>query len=68
MNKQEPSGRAERRSAERYKVNLRIQLMRAGTPEVQGAVTDLSPDGCFVESEVEVGEDELIKLRLDIPG
>jgi hypothetical protein len=51
------------------KVNIRIQLMRADSPEVGGVVTDLSPGGGrFVESGVEVGDDELVKLRLDIPG
>lgn len=54
------AGGAERRADERFKVNFRIQLMRAESSEVEGVVTDLSPGGCFVESEVRVQEDDLV--------
>ncbi|MBV9928106.1 MAG: PilZ domain-containing protein [Acidobacteria bacterium] len=67
-NKAKAAGGAERRSDERSKVNFRIQLMRADSLEVEGVVTDLSPGGCFVECGAEVGEDELVKLRLNVPG
>ena len=68
MDKVGPAGGAERRADERFKVNIRIQLMRADCPEVEGTVTDLSPGGCFVESDVKVQEDDLVKLRFDLPG
>ena len=68
MNKVGPSGGAERRADERFKVNFRILLMRADSTEVEGVVTNLSPGGCFVESEVKVQDDDLVKLRFDLPG
>jgi hypothetical protein len=68
MSKGVLGGRGERRSAERLKVNSRIRLMRADSPEVEGTVTDLGSGGCFVESGVKVREDDLVKLRFDIPG
>ena len=68
MNKAGSTGGTERRSDERSKVNFRIQLMRDDSTEVEGVVTDLGPGGCFVESGVAVREDELIKLRLEIPA
>ncbi|MDQ3919508.1 MAG: PilZ domain-containing protein [Acidobacteriota bacterium] len=67
MNRPGPGG-GERRSEGRFEVNFRIQLMRADSPEVEGVVTDLSAGGRFVESEVEVREGDLVKLRLDLPG
>ncbi len=42
--------------------------MREESPELEGEVTDLSAGGCFVESEEEVREDDLVKLRFDLPG
>lgn len=68
MNKVGPGGGAERRADERFKVNFRIQLMRAESPEVEGTVSDLSAGGCFVESDVNVREDDLVKLSFDLPG
>lgn len=68
MSKGVLGGHGERRSGERLKVNFRIQLVRADCPEVEGVVTDLSPDGCFVKSKVEVQEGDLVKLRFDVPG
>lgn len=68
MNKVGSAGGAERRADERFKVNFRIQLMRGDSPEVEGTVSDLSPGGCFVESDVRVQEDDLVKLRFDLPG
>jgi hypothetical protein len=68
MNKVGSAGGVERRADERFKVNFRIQLMRADSPEVEGVVTDLSTTGCFVESDVQVREDDLVKLRFDLPG
>jgi len=58
----------ERRADRRYKVSLRVNLMREESPEIEGHVTDLSAGGCFVESELEVRDGDLVKLRLDIPG
>ena len=58
----------ERRADSRYKVSLRVNLTREETPEAGAEVTDLSVGGCFVESEMEVREGDLVKLRLDIPG
>ena len=68
MNKAGRGGGTERRFDERSKVNFRIQLMRADSLEVEGVVTDLSPGGCFVESNIKVRKDELVKLRLNVPG
>jgi hypothetical protein len=68
MNKVGSTGGVERRADERFKVNFRIQLMREDSPEVEGVVTDLSTTGCFVESDVSVREDDLVKLSFDIPG
>jgi len=68
MNKVGPGSDVERRADERFKVNFRIQLMRAESPEVEGVVTDLSPGGCFVESGVRVKEDDLVKLSFDLSG
>lgn len=42
--------------------------MREESSEVEGEVTDLSSGGCFVESERNVREGDLVKLRFDIPG
>jgi|SRR5919206_1597180 hypothetical protein len=67
MNKVGSAG-TERRADERFRVNFRVQLMRADSPEVEGTVSDLSAGGCFVESAVNVQEDDLIKLRFDLPG
>ena len=57
----------ERRADRRYKVSFRVNLMREESSETEGHVTDLSAGGCFVESELEVREGDLVKLRLDIP-
>jgi hypothetical protein len=67
MNTSGLAGGGERRADRRYKVNFRVNLMREEAPEVEGEVTDLSVGGCFVESELEVREGDLVKLRLDIP-
>jgi len=68
MNEAGPGVGAERRADERFKVSFRIQLMRADSPEVEGTVSDLSAGGCFVESDADVQEDDLVKLRFDLPG
>lgn len=62
------SGDAERRSDRRYKVRYRVSLMREDSPEIEGEVSDLSAGGCFVESDEEVREGDLVKLRFDVPG
>jgi hypothetical protein len=67
MDKPESDG-GERRADRRHRVNLRVNLMRGESPEVEGDVTNLSAGGCFVESGIRVSEDDLVKLRLNIPG
>lgn len=62
------SGGSERRAGRRHKVNLRVNMTRGESPEVEGHVTNLSAGGCFVESDTTVSEDDLVKLRLNIPG
>lgn len=57
-----------RRVHPRYKVSFRVSLMREDSPEVEGEVTDLSAGGCFVETDGQVREDDLVKLRFDVPG
>ncbi len=61
-------GGSERRVARRHKVALRVNLTRGESPEVEGHITNLSAGGCFVESDIKVNEDDLVKLRLNIPG
>jgi hypothetical protein len=58
----------ERRTDRRYKVNFRVHMMREESPEVEGEVTDLSAGGCFVTSDEEVREGDLVKLRLNLSG
>ena len=58
----------ERRADRRYKVNFRVHMAREESPEVESEVTDLSAGGCFVTSDEEVREGDLVKLRLDLPG
>jgi hypothetical protein len=62
------SGGDERRADRRYKVNFRVHMMREEAPEVEGEVSDLSAGGCFVMSDEEVSDGDLVKLRLDLPG
>ena len=57
-----------RRAHPRYKVSFRVSLMREESREVEGEVTDLGAGGCFVESDERVREDDLVKLRIDVPG
>jgi hypothetical protein len=61
-------GGSERRAERRHKVALRVNLTRGESPEVEGDVTNLSVGGCFVESDIRVSEDDLVKLRLNFPG
>jgi hypothetical protein len=61
-------GGGERRADRRHKVSLRVNLTRGESPEVEGHVTNLSAGGCFVEGDIKVGEDDLVKLRLSLPG
>jgi len=59
---------SERRADRRYKVSLRVNLTREESQEAEAEVTDLSGGGGFVESELEVREGDLVKLRFDLPG
>lgn len=61
-------GGDEKRADRRHKVNFRVNLTRGESPEVEGDVTNLSAGGCFVESDIKVSEDDLVKLRLSLPG
>lgn len=61
-------GEEERRAERRYNVSFRVNLAREDSPEIEGEVSDLSAAGCFVESDLDVREGDLVKLRLDIPG
>jgi hypothetical protein len=65
MNPMESVGGEERRADPRYKVNFRVNLAREEAPEIEGEISDLSVGGCFVESDLEVREGDLVKLRLD---
>jgi hypothetical protein len=65
MNPQE-TGVEERRADRRYKVSFRVLVKREPTAEVEGEVTDLSAGGCFVMSDVQVKEGDLVNLRLDL--
>ena len=58
----------QRRAYPRYKVNFRVTLMREESSEVEAEVTDLGAGGCFVETGAQVREDDLVKLRIDVPG
>ncbi len=62
------SGGGQRREHARYKVSFRVTLMREDSHELEGEVTDLGAGGCFVESDAEVREDDLVKLRIDVRG
>jgi hypothetical protein len=61
-------GIEERRAERRFKVSFRVHLAREESQEMEGEVTDLSAGGCFVTSAVEVLEDDLVKLRIELPG
>jgi len=58
----------QRRAHPRYKVNFRVTLFRGESREVEGEITDLGTGGCFVETEEQVREDDLVKLRIEVPG
>lgn len=68
MNPPGLNGESDQRADRRYKVRFRLHWSRGESEEFGGEVTDLSAGGCFVESEDEVREGDLVKLRLDIPG
>ena len=61
-------GGEERRADHRYEVSFRVNRARGDSPDIEGEISDLSAGGCFVESDEEVREGDLVKLRLDIPG
>jgi len=56
----------ERRTAERVRLNLRTRW-EALTTQGRGAVTDLSPSGCFVLTGGEVSVGELIRMDISFP-
>jgi hypothetical protein len=60
----------ERRAEPRYKVNFRVRLGLGSqvSPEYEGAITDLSRGGCFVECDERVFPDDQVKLSIDVPG
>lgn len=58
----------QRRAHPRYKVNFRVTLRREESREVEGEIRDLGAGGCFVETDAQVREDDLVKLRIELPG
>ena len=56
----------ERRTAERVRLNLRTRW-EALTTQGRGAVTDLSPSGCFVLTGGKVSVGELIRMDISFP-
>lgn len=68
MNPLSSGGYDDRRAARRYKVRFRVSVVREDSPEVEGEISDLGAGGCFVESDEEVQEGDLVKLHFDIPG
>jgi hypothetical protein len=62
----EASAVEERRTDRRYKVSFHVLVQREPSAEVEGEVTDLSAGGCFVTSDVQVNEGDLVSLRLDL--
>ena len=56
----------ERRTAQRVRLNLRTRW-EALTTQGRGAVTDLSPSGCFVLTGGEVSVGELIRMDISFP-
>lgn len=58
----------ERREAPRYKVSLRARWGGGEWAGREGTVTDLSADGCFVMTEGEVTEGELVQVQVELPA
>ena len=58
----------ERRAGARYKVSFRLRWGLAGSGEVGGKVTNLSPGGCFVAGDAPVQEGDHVRLYIEIPG
>jgi hypothetical protein len=58
----------DRRADRRYKVSFHVHVARGEMKEVEGEVTDLSAGGCFITTAEQVRDDDLVKLRLEIPG
>ncbi|HEX8117146.1 MAG TPA: PilZ domain-containing protein [Pyrinomonadaceae bacterium] len=57
----------ERREAPRYKVSLRARWGGGEWAGREGTVTNLSADGCFVMTEGEVTEGELVQVQVELP-
>lgn len=66
------SGRAytgpERRESPRYKVNFSARWGGEEWEGREGTIGDLSSGGCFVLTEDAVGEGQLVKLDIKVPG
>jgi hypothetical protein len=61
-------GGPERRAAPRYKVNFHARWGGEEWGGREGAVGDLSTDGCFVLTDNLPGEGELVRVELELPG
>lgn len=61
-------GGPERRAAPRYKVNFHARWGGEEWGGREGAVGDLSTDGCFVLTDDLPGEGELVRVELELPG
>jgi hypothetical protein len=57
----------ERRRAERVRINLDVQW--EGVLEKRsGTISDLSLSGCFILTDGEVKDNELISIEIDVPA
>lgn len=58
----------ERRESPRYKVSLRARWGGGEWAGRDGVVTDLSADGCYVVTDGDVTEGELVQVQIELPG
>jgi hypothetical protein len=67
VNTDAPQIWAEKRSAPRYEVRLRIDWRASGVAH-EGALTTLSTGGCFIETSGVVGDGALVIIGLRLPA
>ncbi len=58
----------ERRESPRFRVSLRARWGGGEWAGLEGTVTDLSADGCFVTAEGAVDVGELVQIQVELPG
>lgn len=58
----------ERRESPRYKVSLRSRWGGGEWAWREGAVTNLSDDGCYVTTDGAVAAGELVQVEVELPG